>query len=82
MQFFLGYHISGFSTLTCTANKTFDVAPPTCLPNNRHQPIIPQHGSVVLSSGSTTFGHNFTFGCDVGYFMQSGNGIKICVFWN
>ena len=70
---FAGYELIGPSnTLSCTSLKTYDFPPPSCVPVSCGHPDSPQNGYVELFSGATTYLHNATYLCHVGYELNAG----------
>nr|CAB3266742.1 sushi, von Willebrand factor type A, EGF and pentraxin domain-containing protein 1-like [Phallusia mammillata] len=71
-----GYDMSGFSTLTCTAARVYDLPSPVCIPVSCGEPGAVANGRITDRSGAVTFGHNVTYACDIGYELRSGAASK------
>jgi len=77
---FEGYNLVGPSkVLTCTASTTYDFPPPSCVPVDCGSPTSPQNGYIELLSSGTTYLHNASYVCHVGYQLDTGK--EFAFYW-
>lgn len=73
----LGHKLVGTKVITCRLGGIWSASPPTCQFVDCGPPPEPEHGSVWLVNGTTTFSSQATFTCGSDYRLQ-GRTTRLC----